>query len=176
MTDAEYEGGTYAFSEEADAVGRDTLYEVVSEQTQEAGNLNVDKVALDSDNMDEINAVLQSGGTLDASVDSGVLRGNKESFEAADHAIGIDEPAFDENGDIIGYMIRDTGGSGKEFASRDELENAGLFKNEQILISKNEVHENEETFGERVRNMSLDDLNAERERLIELGVLDDIKE
>ena len=136
MTSAEYDGGTYSSTEGADAVGRDTLYETVSEQTPEASNLNIDKVSLDSSDMDDINAALQSGGTLDASVDSSALWGDKESFDASDHAIGIDEPAFDENGDTVGYMIRDTSGSGKEFATTEELENAGLFENEQILITK----------------------------------------
>ena len=112
------------------------LYDLLSEQTEDAGNLDVNYVQLSPENMNDINATLQSGGTLDASVDSNVLWGENSSFEEINHAIGVDEPCFDDNGNITGYLIRDTG-SGKNYATVDELKDAGLFANEQILISTN---------------------------------------
>ncbi|MDR0518577.1 MAG: hypothetical protein LBG82_00765 [Clostridiales Family XIII bacterium] len=111
------------------------LYDVLSEQTPEAGNVDVEVVSLDESNIDDINAALQDGGTLDASIDSDVLWGEAEEFEGIDHAIGIDEPVFGESGEVVGYNIRDTG-SGKDFATVEELADAGLFDSEQMLITK----------------------------------------
>ena len=106
-------------------------------------------------------------GTLPG--DIGYIQGNNEEGLEGDCGLAT----------AAGNLNRVTGSELSEndmVHTAEELENAGLFNNEQILITKNETQESEETFGERVRNMSLDDLNAERERLIELGVLDDIKE
>jgi hypothetical protein len=113
------------------------LYDTLSEQTPGAGDVDIEKVSLDENNMDDINAALQDGAVLDASIDADVLWGEKDNFESIDHAIGIDEPVFDETGEVVGYNIRDTG-SGKDFATTEELEDAGLFDTEQILISKDE--------------------------------------
>jgi hypothetical protein len=113
------------------------LYDTLSEQTPGSGDVDIEKVSLGENNMDDINAALQDGAVLDASIDADVLWGDKESFEGVDHAIGIDEPVFDEAGEVVGYNIRDTG-SGKDFATTEELEDAGLFNSEQILISKDE--------------------------------------
>jgi len=129
--------------------------------------------------MDDLNAQLQAReASVIAGLDAGKLWEDSR-YDGEGHAINLEEPATDENGNVVGYMINDTSGSGKVFATTEELENAGLFNGEQILITKNETQEIQETeevektFGERVRNMSLDDLNVERGRLIELGVLDD---
>jgi len=111
------------------------IYEDLSEMLPD--DVNVDVVSIDENNIDDINVALQEGGTLDASVDSGVLWGEKDSYEGIDHAIGIDEPVMDETGEVIGYNIRDTG-SGKDFATVEDLSDAGLFDNEQILITKDE--------------------------------------
>ena len=45
-------------------------------------------------------------------------------------------PAVTEEGEF-GYMVRDTGGSGIEFATAEQLEEAGFY-DEQIVISKPE--------------------------------------
>jgi len=111
------------------------MYEDLAEQTPEAGNIDIEMVSLDANNIDDVNSALQDGAVLDASVDSGVLWGEKDNFEQIDHAIGIDEPVMNDTGEVIGYNIRDTG-SGRDFATTEELAEAGVFDNDQILISK----------------------------------------
>lgn len=137
ITSKEDDGRTYSHTNEL-GTGRDVLYSIMSEQTPEAGNISVDSVNLAQENMDDINAALQATeARIDASVDAKVLWGETESFEKVDHSIAIQEPTFDDDGDIVGYLINDTSGSGKTFAEVDELEDAGLFRDEQLVISKN---------------------------------------